>query len=60
IPANLSGLPGISIPAGFDEAGHAVGLQLISGYFDEARLLNMAHHYQRVTDWHKQTPAGFA
>ena len=60
IPANLSGLPGISIPAGFDNAGHPVGLQLIGRYFDEARLLNMAHHYQRVTDWHKQTPAGFA
>jgi aspartyl-tRNA(Asn)/glutamyl-tRNA(Gln) amidotransferase subunit A len=60
IPANLSGLPGISIPAGFDNTGHPVGLQLIGRYFDEARLLNMAHHYQRVTDWHKQTPAGFA
>lgn len=60
IPANLSGLPGISIPAGFDEAGRPVGLQLIGRYFDEARLLNVAHHYQRVADWHQQTPAGFA
>jgi aspartyl-tRNA(Asn)/glutamyl-tRNA(Gln) amidotransferase subunit A len=60
IPANLSGLPGISIPAGFDSDGHPVGLQLIGRYFDEARLLNVAHYYQRATDWHKRTPAGFA
>jgi aspartyl-tRNA(Asn)/glutamyl-tRNA(Gln) amidotransferase subunit A len=36
-----------------------VGLQLIGNYFDEARLLNIAHKFQTVTDWHKQRPEGF-
>lgn len=53
---NLAGLPALSIPAGMVE-GLPVGLQLIGTYFDEARLLNVAHQYQRVTDWHAQAPA---
>ncbi len=58
IAVNLAGLPAMSIPAGF--AGQLpVGLQLIGNYFDEARLLNVAHQYQQVTDWHQRTPAGF-
>jgi aspartyl-tRNA(Asn)/glutamyl-tRNA(Gln) amidotransferase subunit A len=59
IPVNLAGLPGISIPVGFDAAGHPIGLQLIGRYFEEAQLLNVAHRYQQVTDWHKQIPKGF-
>jgi aspartyl-tRNA(Asn)/glutamyl-tRNA(Gln) amidotransferase subunit A len=59
IPVNLAGLPGVSIPAGFDSAGHPIGLQLIGQYFEEARLLNVAHRYQQVTDWHKKIPEGF-
>ncbi len=59
IPVNLAGLPGISIPAGLDRAGHPVGLQLVGQYFEEARLLNIAHRYQQVTDWHKRIPKGF-
>ena len=55
---NLAGLPGLSVPAGFAR-GRPVGLQLIGGYFDEARLLNVAHKYQQLTDWHKQVPEGF-
>jgi aspartyl-tRNA(Asn)/glutamyl-tRNA(Gln) amidotransferase subunit A len=58
IAANLAGLPGISIPAGFS-GGLPVGLQLIGNYFDESRLLNVSHQFQQATDWHKQTPAGF-
>ncbi len=58
IAVNLAGLPAMSIPAGF--AGQRpVGLQLIGNYFDEARLLNVAHQYQRVTDWHARVPVGF-
>ncbi|PXF31705.1 glutamyl-tRNA amidotransferase [Pokkaliibacter plantistimulans] len=53
---NLAGLPGMSVPAGF--IGHLpVGLQLIGNFFDEARLLNVAHQFQQVTDWHLRTPA---
>ncbi len=57
IAVNLAGLPGMSIPCGFDKA-LPVGLQLISPWFDEARMLNVAHQYQRVTDWHQRMPAG--
>ena len=57
IAVNLAGLPGMSIPCGFSK-GLPAGLQLIGDYFSEARLLNIAHRYQRVTGWHLQHPAG--
>jgi aspartyl-tRNA(Asn)/glutamyl-tRNA(Gln) amidotransferase subunit A len=56
IPAPLAGLPALSIPCGFDEAGLPVGLQMMGTYFSEARLLGAAHQYQRATDWHRRTP----
>ncbi len=60
LSTNLAGLPGMSIPCGFGQGDinsrRPVGLQLIGNYFDEARLLNIAHQYQQVTDWHKQSP----
>jgi aspartyl-tRNA(Asn)/glutamyl-tRNA(Gln) amidotransferase subunit A len=59
ISVNLAGLPGMSIPAGFATDGLPVGLQLIGKYFEEARLLNIAHQYQQATDWHRRTPKGF-
>ncbi len=59
IAVNLAGLPGISIPAGFID-GKPVGLQLIGGYFAEARLLNVAHRFQQVTEWHRKIPEEFA
>ena len=52
---NLAGLPGMSIPAGFSQ-GLPVGMQLIGNYFDEPGLLNLAHQFQRATDWHMKTP----
>ncbi|GHU05154.1 glutamyl-tRNA(Gln) amidotransferase subunit A [Betaproteobacteria bacterium] len=57
IAVNLAGLPGMAVPAGFAD-GLPVGLQLIGNYFDEARLLNAAHRYQQVVDWHLRRPAG--
>ncbi len=59
IAVNMAGLPGMSIPVA-PVAGKPVGLQLIGNYFDEARLLNVAHRLQQVTDWHLATPAAFA
>jgi aspartyl-tRNA(Asn)/glutamyl-tRNA(Gln) amidotransferase subunit A len=56
ISTNLAGLPGMSIPCGFSDTGLPVGLQLVGNYFDEARMLNVAHQYQRVTDWHTRQP----
>lgn len=58
IAVNLAGLPGMSIPVGFVD-GRPVGLQLIGNYFDEARLLNVAHCYQQVSDWHTRSPTEF-
>ena len=50
------GLPGMSIPCGFDAQGLPVGLQIIGNYFREAQMLNVAHQYQLATDWHARTP----
>ncbi|MCL1887128.1 MAG: Asp-tRNA(Asn)/Glu-tRNA(Gln) amidotransferase subunit GatA [Betaproteobacteria bacterium] len=60
LSTNLAGLPGMSIPCGFGQGNinsrRPVGLQLIGNYFDEARLLNIAHRYQQATDWHLRSP----
>ncbi len=58
LPASLAGLPGMSAPAGFGAHGMPVGLQLIGNYFDEARLLNVAHRLQQATDFHLRRPTG--
>ncbi|MBF7142850.1 MULTISPECIES: Asp-tRNA(Asn)/Glu-tRNA(Gln) amidotransferase subunit GatA [Pseudomonas] len=58
ITANLAGLPGLSMPVGFAD-GLPVGAQLLAPYFQEGRLLNIAHRYQQITDWHLQSPEGF-
>ena len=56
IAVNLAGLPGLSVPCGF-AGGLPIGLQLIGNYFDEARMLNVAHQYQLATDWRRRAPA---
>ena len=58
IALNLAGLPGMSVPAGFAN-NLPVGLQIIGNSFTEAKMLNVAHQYQQVTDWHKQTPSRY-
>ena len=65
IAVNLAGLPGMSIPCGFGAAingnpGMPVGLQIIGNYFDEARMLNVAHQYQLATDHHTRVPQQIA
>jgi len=57
IAVNLAGLPGMSIPCGFGDNSMPVGLQIIGNYFDEARMLNVAHQYQLATDWHNRAPS---
>jgi aspartyl-tRNA(Asn)/glutamyl-tRNA(Gln) amidotransferase subunit A len=59
IGANLAGLPAISVPCGFVQ-DLPVGLQIVGPHFSEARVLNAAHAFQRVTDWHTRIPAGYA
>ena len=58
VSVNLAGLPAISVPAGFVN-NLPVGLQLIGNYFEESRLLNIAHRFQQATDHHKAVPEGF-
>jgi len=59
LSTSLAGLPGMSVPCGFGGAGgkRPVGLQIIGNYFQEARMLQVADAFQRVTDWHRQSPA---
>lgn len=56
IAVNLAGLPGMSIPVGFGNKNRPVGLHIIGNYFAEAQMLNVAHQYQRATDWHVRMP----
>lgn len=56
VSLNLAGLPGMSIPAGFDSNGLPIGIQLIGNYFTESRLLGIAHQIQQNSDWHNKTP----
>ncbi|HIO92769.1 MAG TPA: Asp-tRNA(Asn)/Glu-tRNA(Gln) amidotransferase subunit GatA [Leucothrix mucor] len=58
IAVNLAGLPGMSLPVGMAN-NMPVGLQLIGNYFDEAKMLNIAHQYQQISDHHQQVPAAF-
>ena len=54
-PANLAGLPGISIPCG-EHGGLPLGMQLVGNSLQEDKLLQFAHSYQSNTDWHKKMP----
>ena len=55
VPANLAGLPAMSVPIGFVD-DLPVGMQLLANHFEEAHLLRAAHAYQQVTDWHTKMP----
>ncbi|MEB3319588.1 MAG: Asp-tRNA(Asn)/Glu-tRNA(Gln) amidotransferase subunit GatA [Cyanobium sp.] len=57
IPANMAGLPAISLPCGFDGQGLPIGLQLITGVLQEERLLQVAHHYERAASVMAARPA---
>lgn len=57
VTANLSGVPGISVPCGFDSKKLPIGLQLLAPQFGEAQLLQVAHAYEQATEWHKEKPS---
>lgn len=56
IPANLAGIPGVSIPCGFTKHGLPIGLQILGRPFDEETILRIAYNYEQDTEWHKRHP----
>ena len=56
IPVNLAGLPGISLPCGFDDKGLPIGLQMIGNVLEEEKLLQAAYAYEQATEWHLRSP----
>jgi len=57
IPANLAGLPGLSLPCGFDSQGLPIGLQMVSNILREDMLLQVAYAYEQSSEWHKRSPS---
>jgi aspartyl-tRNA(Asn)/glutamyl-tRNA(Gln) amidotransferase subunit A len=55
-PFNLTGLPALSLPCGFDSRGLPIGLQLVSGPWKERTILDAGHAYECLTDWHRKFP----
>jgi aspartyl-tRNA(Asn)/glutamyl-tRNA(Gln) amidotransferase subunit A len=56
IPVNLAGLPGLSLPCGFDAQGLPIGLQIIGNILREDQVLQVAYAYEQATTWHTQVP----
>ena len=56
VPANLAGLPALSLPCGFDRAGLPIGMQIIGRPFDEATVLRLGHAFEQATEWHRRRP----
>jgi aspartyl-tRNA(Asn)/glutamyl-tRNA(Gln) amidotransferase subunit A len=59
VPGSLAGIPSMSLPCGFGAKNRPVGLQLMANHFEEAKMLGVAHAFQRATDWHRRVPAGY-
>ncbi|PKL75926.1 MAG: Asp-tRNA(Asn)/Glu-tRNA(Gln) amidotransferase GatCAB subunit A [Candidatus Melainabacteria bacterium HGW-Melainabacteria-1] len=57
VAANLTGIPAMSLPCGFDHSGLPIGLQLMGKPLSEARLYQLAHAYEQACDWHLRQPA---
>lgn len=56
IPVNLAGLPGLSLPCGFDDRGLPIGLQIIANVLREDQMFQVAYAYEQATEWHQQSP----
>jgi aspartyl-tRNA(Asn)/glutamyl-tRNA(Gln) amidotransferase subunit A len=56
IPADMAGVPAVSVPCGFTASGLPIGLQLIGKSLDEATVLRAAYAYEQATDWHRRHP----
>jgi len=56
IPCNLAGLPGLSLPCGFNKEGLPIGLQILADYFQEEKILRVAYAFEQSTDFHRRKP----
>jgi len=56
-PFNLTGLPALSLPCGFTKEGLPIGLQIVSGPWEEAKVVRAGHTFEQATEWHKRKPA---
>ncbi|HEX7372596.1 MAG TPA: Asp-tRNA(Asn)/Glu-tRNA(Gln) amidotransferase subunit GatA [Thermodesulfobacteriota bacterium] len=56
IPCNLAGLPGLSLPCGFNKEGLPIGLQILADYFQEEKILRVAYAFEQNTDFHRRKP----
>jgi aspartyl-tRNA(Asn)/glutamyl-tRNA(Gln) amidotransferase subunit A len=56
IPVNLAGLPGMSVPCGFDAGGLPVGLQIVGNVLREDLMFQVAYAFEQATEWHKEGP----
>ncbi len=56
LPASLAGIPGISVPCGFNKAGLPIGLQILAKHFDEEKLIRVAFNLEQETDYSKKKP----
>ncbi len=56
VPANLAGIPGLSVPCGFTEGGLPIGLQILGPVLGEERLLTVGHAFEQATDWNGRRP----
>ena len=59
-PINVWGLPAISLPCGFTQAGLPIGMQIIAAPLQETKILQLAHAYEQATAWHKRQPRTLA
>lgn len=56
VPGGICGLPGLSVPAGFDSKGLPIGMQILGDQFKEENVLHVGHAYEKATEWHKKKP----
>ena len=56
IPANLAGIPGVSLPCGFSSNDLPIGVQILSGHFDEGKALRVSYAYEQNTEFHLKKP----
>jgi aspartyl-tRNA(Asn)/glutamyl-tRNA(Gln) amidotransferase subunit A len=56
INVNLAGLPGMALPCGFSKSGLPIGMQVLSGPFQEEKIFHAAYAYEQATEWHRRRP----